>query len=258
MAESSLISNKGKFNMASDADDSPVVPICLVGTTSQESTIPDLLDGTPSCGSIQSFLCIKLTSMNYLVWKMQFASLINCFLLQSFIDKAVTPPAPSVTCPKYMAWWRKDQMLVSWILSSLSEEIVPMIIRFNSSASIWESLEVSLGCSSESIINQLQMQLQNTKHTGNGIIYFLRRLKLLADKLAAFGVTIPLRIFNAIIYSNLWADYGEVVRALSNQQLPVTFNELMEVLTNHEIQLRKRKPVVVVVHGTYSSIKRHS
>lgn len=103
------------------------------------------------------------------------------------------------------------------------------------------------------------MQLQNTKHTGNDIMYFLHRSKLLADKLAAFGVIVPLRIFNAIIYSNLGADYGEVDRALSNRQVLATFNELMEVLTNHEIQLRKRKPIVVVVlvHGTHSSIKCH-
>lgn len=102
MSESSSISNKGKSNMASDADDSPVVPIRLVGTTSQESTIPDLLYGTPSCGSIQNFLNIKLTSTNYLFWKMQFTPLINCFCLQSFIDKTLTPPTPSITCPKYM------------------------------------------------------------------------------------------------------------------------------------------------------------
>lgn len=56
------------------------------------------------------------------------------------------------------------------------------------------------------------MQLQNNRHTsGEDVVAYLWRSKMLADELAAAGASIPSRVFNAMIYNNLGAEYGEIV-----------------------------------------------
>lgn len=60
---------------------------------------------------------------------------------------------------------------------------------------------------------------------------------MLAGELAAAGATVPAHIFNATVYNNLSSDYGEAVTVLAARQAPVTFDELIEVMTSHQIQL---------------------
>lgn len=238
--------NSSVSNMVSEPPTGPVA-----SSPSPTTNPPDLFTGIPSLGSIQHLLHIKLTTTNYLVWKTQFLPILNCFSLQSFIDPAVPSPTPSPSCPIYQAWWRQDQLLVSWILSSLSEEVLPSIIGLNTAAAIWSSLAASYGRPSQSRILQLQMHLQNTKQAADEEVgKFLRRAKLIADELTAAGAPVPLSAFNASVFNNLHSDFGQVVTALAVRQAPVTFEELLEVLTSHEIRLHLNQSAVAAVHQT--------
>lgn len=92
----------------------------------------------------------------------------------------------------------------------------------------------------------MQMQLQNTKHgSGEDVTTFLQRAKLIADELAAAGAPMLRQIFNATIYNNLGPDYGQAVTALAVRKFPVTFEELQEIMTSHEIRLRMQQPVIL-------------
>lgn len=88
-----------------------------------------------------SFL-IKLNPSNFLVWKTQFNPIIKCYNLGGHIDG--TKPAPSETVlnsntkkgkfnPKFAIWVQNDQMLLSWILSSLNEEVIPYAVDLETS-----------------------------------------------------------------------------------------------------------------------------
>jgi hypothetical protein len=92
-------------------------------------------------GTTSSSFSIKLNSTNYLAWKTQFGPLLNLQPHHGFIDGIAT--APSKTIPTssadatlinnlaYEAWFKKDQMLLSWLLSSLFEEVFPFVFVFN-------------------------------------------------------------------------------------------------------------------------------
>ena len=102
---------------------------------------------TTSAPSAHQNFSVKLTPKNYLAWKAQFLPLLNYQGLLSFVDG--TSPAPSRTIasttnptqqipnPEFDPWFKKDQMLHSWMLSSLTEEIFPYIIGLSSSLQIW-------------------------------------------------------------------------------------------------------------------------
>ena len=44
-----------------------------------------------------------------------------------------------------MAWFQKDQLLHSWLLSSLTEEVFPYVIGLTSSYLVWQALSIAFG-----------------------------------------------------------------------------------------------------------------
>lgn len=54
-------------------------------------------------------------------------------------------PPTTTANPAYFVWFKRDQMLHSWLLSSLSEEIFPYIIGLPYSFSVWSALENAFG-----------------------------------------------------------------------------------------------------------------
>ena len=109
--------------------------------------IPISSSSTPSVSTTNHTLSIKLTSRNYLTWKTQFQPLLNYHKLSGFIDGSAPSPSttiPSITNPNtedpnpaYAEWYQKDQLLLSWIFSSLSEEIFPYVIGMTTSFTTW-------------------------------------------------------------------------------------------------------------------------
>ncbi|GAV69817.1 UBN2_3 domain-containing protein [Cephalotus follicularis] len=87
--------------------------------------------------NIHHFLSIKLTSTNYLIWRSQFLPLLNGYDLMQFVDGSSSPPprnlssAPAdtpVLNPDFLAWYKQDQLLLSWILSSLTESVHAQVV----------------------------------------------------------------------------------------------------------------------------------
>jgi hypothetical protein len=110
---------------------------------------------------------IKLSSKNYLAWKTQFIPILNYQNLHGFIDGSLPPPPKtilssdetpiSVPNMEYEKWFTKDQMLLSWLLASLTEEVFPYVIGLESSKVVWESLANAFGA--VSLNRQLQLHI---------------------------------------------------------------------------------------------------
>ena len=105
--------------------------------------IPISSSSTPSVSTTNHTLSIKLTSRNYLTWKSQFQPLINYHKLSGFINGTIPSPSPTVPSttnpnttylnPAYDEWYQKDQLLLSWIFSLLSEEVFAYVIGMSTS-----------------------------------------------------------------------------------------------------------------------------
>lgn len=96
--------------------------------------------GQPSM-NISNCVSIKLIERNYLLWKRQFESFLAGQSLLGFINGAIKkPPATlhmpnleeEVQNPDYTAWNRSDQVVRSWVLGSLSEDILSVVVGSNS------------------------------------------------------------------------------------------------------------------------------
>jgi hypothetical protein len=81
--------------------------------------------------------------------------LLNLQNLYGFIDG--TSAAPAITIPTsptdptpipnpaYEEWFKKDQLLQSWLLSSLSNEVFPFVMGLKSANDVWQALANPFG-----------------------------------------------------------------------------------------------------------------
>ena len=97
---------------------------------------------------------IKLTNNNYLVWQSQVIATINANDLEDLIDNSKSPPNRAVINidsdqtvittpnPQFQIWRRNDQQLMSWLLSTLSEEVLNVVVGARSSLDVWQILAI--------------------------------------------------------------------------------------------------------------------
>ncbi|XP_054785980.1 uncharacterized protein LOC129292455 [Prosopis cineraria] len=85
--------------------------------------------------SFAHHLTVKLNEKNYLVWQQQVESAIRGHNLQTFIESSRSPQQfasdadllSRVVSSAYLQWYRQDQLLFSWLQSTISDSIMASI-----------------------------------------------------------------------------------------------------------------------------------
>ncbi|KAF3793254.1 hypothetical protein EJ110_NYTH10034 [Nymphaea thermarum] len=65
--------------------------------------------------------------------------------------------------PDYILWLKHDQLVLSWIITSLSENVLSQVIGLKTAYEVWSSLKRSYASHSRSRIIHLKGQLQDLK-----------------------------------------------------------------------------------------------
>ena len=118
---------------------------------------------------------IKLTNNNYLLWRSQVIATINANDLEDLIDSSKSPPSRvainidsdqtviTTPNPQFQIWRRNDQQLMSWLLSTLSEEVLSAVVGARSSLEVWQILVAQFGARSRARVLHLRTQIQTTR-----------------------------------------------------------------------------------------------
>lgn len=151
---------------------------------------------------------------------------------------------------------QKDQLLLSSILSSISEEVFSFVVVASSSRAVWTALAATFGAVSQIKQLQLNIELQELEKNDMPVAQYLQKAKFLADELSAAGRTLTALEFNAIIYRNTGIEFHRTISGLILRPEPVGFNELFSQLVSHEILLKVLKhllwPILLVNRLVYS------
>uniref|UniRef100_A0A2N9GP72 Reverse transcriptase Ty1/copia-type domain-containing protein n=1 Tax=Fagus sylvatica TaxID=28930 RepID=A0A2N9GP72_FAGSY len=137
-------------------------------TKSSTSTAPTSLP------HIQHLITIKLNRDNYLLWKAQIVPYLRGQHLYGFIDGTNPAPPSSVTAstsdttavlpnPEFSNWHTQDQMILSALISSLSETVLAHVIKCTTSRAVWLCLERMFTSQSRARSMQLHHQLSTLK-----------------------------------------------------------------------------------------------
>uniref|UniRef100_A0A0V0HSJ1 Putative ovule protein n=1 Tax=Solanum chacoense TaxID=4108 RepID=A0A0V0HSJ1_SOLCH len=98
-----------------------------------------------------------------------------------FIDGSSSEPAAESEFHK--AWSRANNMVISWLLNSLSREISESVIYSTTAKELWVDLEARFGQSSGAKLFQLQKELNDLVQGSSDIATYYTKIKRLWDEL---------------------------------------------------------------------------
>ncbi|KAH0749901.1 hypothetical protein KY290_029133 [Solanum tuberosum] len=100
------------------------------------------------------------------------------------IDGSLAEPLPSD--PTHKLWARCNDMVISWILNSLSKDIAESVLYSRTAKEIWKDLSARFGQCNGAQLYQLQKELSDAVQGNTDITGYFTRIKKLWDELDAF------------------------------------------------------------------------
>ncbi|KAH9682619.1 retrovirus-related pol polyprotein from transposon RE1 [Citrus sinensis] len=206
---------------------------------------------------------IKLDRSNYLIWKSQILSSVRANELESLLDGSKICPdqflsstqgnsdamfnastSSTVTSqenPEFHVWKKQDQMLLSWLLSSISIEILSLVVNSKTSYELWSSLEQQFGSETAAKKVHLKMMLNNLKKGSMTMTEYFSKLKSVTDELAIAGSPVSSLDFITHLISGLGQPYYPVVVYIEANVLKMSINEAYSMLLTHEARLESNQ-----------------
>ena len=91
-----------------------------------------------------------------------------------------------MTDPNFKLWSRNNNIVISWILNSISKEISASIIYLKTAASIWKELRERFQQSNGPRIFQIKRDIMNIVQSDDSVSTYFTKLKVLWEELANF------------------------------------------------------------------------
>jgi histone deacetylase 1/2 len=191
----------------------------------------------------------KLTEKNFHVWRQQVEPYINAHYLDDFLVSPEIPPrfltaADHLTGtlnPVYRKWRQKDQMLMSWLQTTLSSEILARVLGSNHTFELWNKIQSYFQKQMRAKARQLRVELRSTKLEDRSIQEYLLRIRLLIDNLVAIGDPVPLNHHLDVILEGLPPDFNSVISVIESRFETMDLDEAEALLLAHEARLDKSK-----------------
>ncbi|KAK6131263.1 hypothetical protein DH2020_034998 [Rehmannia glutinosa] len=186
---------------------------------------------------------VKLTESNYLIWEQQISTTVTGYGLEDFLTGKSMPPSKYVAAdsesinPAYVSWVRQDQILASWLLSSLSESILITTVGLKSSYAIWNALKTNFASQTIAKVMQYRLQLQMLRKGTMPMREYLNKIKTCCDVLAAAGEPISDKYQVLYILGGLGSEYNPVLVSITSRITPCSLMETHALLLSFENRL---------------------
>ncbi|KAB1211559.1 hypothetical protein CJ030_MR6G013301 [Morella rubra] len=224
-----------------DTDDDMSTPPTSSALSSPTS-VPTLVSSLPH------LVTVKLSHENYLLWQAQMIPYLKGQRLYGFVDGSLSPteflstttPTSTTTSlnPAYTQWVQQDQMILSALISSLTEPLISQVDGYSTSRAVWTALETLFQSQSQARLIHLQYQLATLK---KGLILLLTIF--VSSKISVILLLLPARFCPPLSSSPIsllvWVPNMTLLCHLllpdSNRSL---LKHLYGHLLSHEIRLR--------------------
>lgn len=209
-------------------------------SSSSSSIISDSLNTIPN---VSHQIHVKLTSLNYVLWKTQMLPLLRGYNLDRHINKSYVPPTPTLANsepnPAYVVWFREDQIVMSWLNSSLSEALLSNSVGALSALEIWTRLEQSFAAGNAAQVRHLKHAIHHLERNTDSIEIYMQRAKNLSNQLLALNSPISNDDLVGAILDGLGPDYRPFVRSIEAKLQMPSYDELLGLLLTEELQQKK-------------------
>ena len=176
----------------------------------------------PPALCITNSVTITLTEKNYILWKSQFEAFLNGQGLLGYVTSQSSQPAATLTVtgidgvatqtpnPDSTKWFQTDQVVKSWLLGSFSEDILSLVVDYQTSHEVWISLARYYNRSTSSRLFELQRNLQTILKLAKPMAEYLQEIKSVCSQLSSIGSPAPERMKVFAALHGLSRDYEPI------------------------------------------------
>jgi hypothetical protein len=137
----------------------------------------------------------KLRHDNYTLWRFLITNFLEGHTLFRFVDGTNPRPPPKLLGattsmadnPAFQTWYHQDKLVLSSIVSTLEEGVLPHILNLSSSRDVWLTLETLFSAHSQAHIVQTRYQLATMKKSSQTVADYFSKAQSLAHNLATIG-----------------------------------------------------------------------
>lgn len=134
-----------------------------------------------------SLVSQPLIGDNYSSWSRVILIALTLKNKVGFIDGSIM--APDATDSLFQSWIRNNNVVISWILNSVSKEIYASIMFSTSAVEIWNDLRESFQQSNGPRIFQLHREIISLTQDNMSVRVYFTKLKSLWDELSNFRLS---------------------------------------------------------------------
>jgi hypothetical protein len=169
----------------------------------------------------------KLTLANYLYWKAQVLPAVRGAEAMGLLDGTDTAPAKTMEAedsekkkivipnPAYGAWITRDQQLVSFLIKSISPDLLGEVLGLVHAAEIWAAITGKFSAQVTVRMGSLTAALINTKKRDLSADAYITKKKGLIAELASAGRIVTDTEFKEYLLAGLSGEYNGLVAAIN-------------------------------------------
>lgn len=190
----------------------------------------------------------KLAKHNHATWKAQVVATMHGARFEGYLTgKAIKPAAEidgkdgdKISNPVYEDWLASDQQVLSFLLSSVSKEILAQIATKKSAAEAWTVIEMMFASKTRARAVNTWLALATAQKGSSTVTEYVAKMRTLGDEMAAAGRPLEDEELVEYILTGLDDEYDSVVSSILAQSEPVSMSELYSQLLAFETRLELR------------------
>ncbi|KAL4290323.1 hypothetical protein GQ457_14G010300 [Hibiscus cannabinus] len=199
---------------------------------------------------------VCLTRSNYLLWKQQVVLTIRGLGLEGYLDGSITTPpkmvrnsaGEQVVNPSYLQHVKQDSFLASWLLSTVSPDILPQLVGSETAHSVWDAVTKLFSNLSTTKIMNLHCRLRSLKKGSLSMQDYTMAIKEVCDLLATCGSPITDIEHIATILNGLPVEYEPSVAAITAIKDTFSVDNVVSILIDAETRLEDSSRYPVGIH----------
>jgi histone deacetylase 1/2 len=192
-------------------------------------------------------LSIKLDEKNFLLWNQQVEGVIISHKLHRFVvNPQISPKYNSesdreldIVSEAYDQWLVQDQMLFTWLLSTLAESVLPRTITCRHAFQVWEQIHKHFHAHLKAKVRQLRSELKTIKKGTKPMNEFVLRVRAIADTLLSIGDSVTEQDQIDAILEGLPEEYNPFVMMVYGRPDSPSLLDIEGLLLVQESQLEK-------------------
>ncbi|KAF8392751.1 hypothetical protein HHK36_023100 [Tetracentron sinense] len=202
--------------------------------------------------NVSNYVSMKLSSSNFLLWKMQVMSLLESEDMLGFIDGEFPMPdrvlqlsenKEETPSPKFIAWKKSDRKVKAWVISTLLDEALRLVVGLETARDVWSTLKKTYADDSQAREFQLTQQLQLLKKGDTSLYDYISKFKGICDDLGAIGH--PVADKNKVFWllQGLGPKYESFTTSMMKPPVP-TYVDIIPLLQSYEIRTQAHEATI--------------